>query len=647
MNKAKPVPIQPVRGETVYSLLCRYHRLSVNRSVHYTLAEVFGEHDRYVPHFLAPGNLQTFSDAMTAVPSLNEGRHVAANHTGLGFLTFARSMDFKETLISDMLRQGGARRALARTGLARHVASTVSRVPAFCPSCTVFDQQQLGTPIWHVEHQLVACRVCHIHGDPLVVGTVETGPTVTSRHMLVLPPVVENQSRGLRAFPDDDLASHDDFRWMAEQSHWVLRRPIEEDLSALPEFLRSELIRKGYHGPKRGLDLNAVESDLRSRLRGAFQDFFPRSNGAAASNRWAFRNSASGQPVIPAERLLLLIRLLYPTVEAAVDAMRESSAAAAVTRETAAGPTLVDSHLVHRDGQVREAFSRLGTISLVSAELDLEFVTVRQSLLRQEIPFLRRRSRVQDLKPKIVGALMQGQSPKAVAEVFEVSYSAVLDVIASDVELKKTVKQAQNIALLKKHRKALMRLLKKRPNTTRNEIRRTLPAAHIWLRNNDRDWLETALPAKRIGGQKAGKPGFRLLDIEALDREGEQSLRAAADRLRAITPPERVSRYALLREANFTSRYERNKRNLVAVARALDELEESTLESRRRRLSWAMDSIAKTDKSLSLRALERVSRLERAVIRTERVWISEAMKRLDLIWVGLAPIDDPVDELEA
>lgn len=647
MNKAKLVPLQSVRGETVYSLLCRYHRLAMNRSVHYTLAEVFGDQDRYVPHFLAPGNLQSFSDAMAGCPPLDEGRHVVAHHTGLGFLTFARSIDFKETLISDMLKPGGARRALARTGLARHIASTVSRVPAFCPSCTVFDQQQHGTPIWHVEHQLVASRVCHIHGDPLVIGTAEGGPTVTSRHMLVLPPVLEKKSRGIRAFPNDDIASQDDFRWMAEQAHWVLRRPVEDDLSALPEFLRSELIKKGYHGPKWGLDLIAVESELKSRLRGAFNDFFPRAKGAAASNRWAFRNSVNGQPVIPAERLLLLIRLLYPTVEAAVDAMHASSAVAGITEEAAAGPSLAASHLSNRDHQVREAFARLGTISLVSTELSLDFLAVRQSLLRQEIPFQRRWSRVQALQPKIVKELMRGARPRNVAERFDVSYGAVLDLIASNDELKQAGKLAQRNALLKKHREALTRFLKKHPLATRKEVRQKRGTSHIWLRKNDLLWLEATLPKKRIGGQRAGMPGFRLLDMEALDQEGEQALRAAADRLRAITPPERVSRYALLREANFTSRYERNKHSLVLVARTLDELEECTKESRRRRLSWAMDSIARSDKGLSLRALERISRLDRAVIRAERDWISEVMKRFDLTWVGLAPSDDPVDELAA
>jgi len=647
MSRAKLVPLQPVRGETVYSILCRYHRLSINRSVHYTLTEIFGEQGRCVPHFLAPGNLQTFSDAMTVLPPLNEGRYVVANHTALGYLTFARSMDFKETLISDMLRPGGARRALARTGLARHIESTLSRVPAFCPSCTVADRLQHGTPIWHVEHQLAASRVCHIHGDPLLIGTDEAGPIVTSRHMLVLPPILENPSRGLRAFPDDDAASHEDFRWMAEQAHWVLQRPVEEDLSALPNFLRSELIKNGYHGPKWGLDLNAVESELKQRLRGAYDDFFPRSNGATAVNRWAFRNSVGGQPVIPAERLLLLIRLLYPTVEAAVEAMHKSRDVAELPEDMAAGPALAESRLAHRDNQVREAFTRLGTISLVSTELNLDFLTVRQSLLRQEIPFQRRRSRVQELHSQIVDELKRGASPQAVAEAFEVSYSAVLDLIASNDELKNAVKQVQKDALLQKHRHALSEFLQKNPCATRADIRMALPGAHLWLRKNDLDWLQATLPTRRIGGQKAGMPGFRLVDLDALDREGEQALRAAADRLRAITPPKRVSRYALLREANFTSRYERNKHSLVVVSRTLEELAECTQESRRRRLTWAMDSIARSDKGLSLRALERASGLDRAVIRSERDWISEMMKRYDLTWLGLAPNDDPVDELAA
>lgn len=80
------------------------------------------------------------------------------------------------------------------------------------------------------------------------------------------------------------------------------------------------------------------------------------------------------------------------------------------------------------------------------------------------------------------------------------------------------------------------------PNSTRQQLRRRIPAVYAWLYRNDRDWLNTQLPSGfRHNRRKPRK------DWQSIDTSMAQTLRQEAARLRQLSPPQQITKLTLER----------------------------------------------------------------------------------------------------
>lgn len=119
------------------------------------------------------------------------------------------------------------------------------------------------------------------------------------------------------------------------------------------------------------------------------------------------------------------------------------------------------------------------------------------------------------------------------------------------------------------------------PGATRTELRRHVPAAYSWLYRNDREWLRLHSPERLIR-----TPPRPRIDWDKQDEILYQAIRDAAQVLREMQPPQRVTLAALERQIGRPRWISDRKAKLPKTVALISELSETTDAFRMRRVSW-------------------------------------------------------------
>ena len=152
----------PYPGESLYSILCRYHVRSCNKNDIYTIAQLFGFRTsiRYTvlsPALLAyeTGWLKELS-GITMESLMNENTAFrfslpCADNFGPGKLSTENNTSEKSCIFRRIHRKN----------------IHPSKRLRYCPKCAAEQKRVFGEAYWGVLPQMAGYEVCHIHGEPI------------------------------------------------------------------------------------------------------------------------------------------------------------------------------------------------------------------------------------------------------------------------------------------------------------------------------------------------------------------------------------------------------------------------------------------------------------------------------------------------
>lgn len=167
--------------ETLYSRLCRYHRLSGYEIDRASLHDLIGIHTHVIVSAL-PSKLDTLVSRLPAEADVRVD-DIASNNTLLPFYTaFMPARRAAATY--------AAMRGDSASGIKMSMGLLASRLGGsnhlrFCRICAQEEYISIGQPYWHRVHQLPGVLVCPTHKHALCALGPET--IQLNRHKLILP----------------------------------------------------------------------------------------------------------------------------------------------------------------------------------------------------------------------------------------------------------------------------------------------------------------------------------------------------------------------------------------------------------------------------------------------------------------------------
>lgn len=159
----------PYQDELLYSILARYHLLSMSPSQKQTLLDLFGYSGASAVYDL-PSRLSALSSRLPA-GSLNTPDRLLRRHTMFPLYEPFLPKRRARAVAAKMMGTGKG------GGIHMSIGVMASGVPSprtlrFCSACREEEMASMGEPYWHRTHQAPGVLVCHHHGLPLRKSTV-------------------------------------------------------------------------------------------------------------------------------------------------------------------------------------------------------------------------------------------------------------------------------------------------------------------------------------------------------------------------------------------------------------------------------------------------------------------------------------------
>jgi hypothetical protein len=172
------------------------------------------------------------------------------------------------------------------------------------------------------------------------------------------------------------------------------------------------------------------------------------------------------------------------------------------------------------------------------------------------------------------------------------------------------------------------------PDAGRSQLRKLRPAAYAFLMRHQRTWLElNSPPARKVIYRR------ETVDWAARDQELAIEVNSAGERLRGWIPPVRLTRTAILREAQCVWALRKTLPRIPRTAQALDQLKESRPEFTVRRISAVLKHCLESNQILPTWKIALLSGLRPDMTQepSVRLTLSEARFTLDstLYYAGL------------
>jgi hypothetical protein len=151
--------------------------------------------------------------------------------------------------------------------------------------------------------------------------------------------------------------------------------------------------------------------------------------------------------------------------------------------------------------------------------------------------------------------------------------------------------------------------LKRYPHASRTELRTIQPAAYVFLRRYDSNWLLLNNPPE----VKINNPRLRV-NWATRDRQLAKEVRRCGLRLLALLPPVRLTRTAILREAKCIWVNSQKLRLLPSTRAILARIVEGRLAFALRRIAAVAQYSAETGKPLKVWQISRMSGLREDLV---------------------------------
>ena len=230
---------KPIKNETIFSMVSRYHLLSGHLTYIDTLRAIFGNHKKRIHPYL-PSQLECVGEHFN-LPS----NYLLENHTLYSLFMFFNP-DASGKLIKSIMTNFGS--TILNANLA-HFKMPMFTGHKYCPICSLKEFEKLGCTIWHLEHQVPSITTCAWHEVELL--GIDNSDGELDRK-LILPPTTGIIKQACSA----------DIRF-AQYANLLLKCIPNFNLSVpITELYRQKLREKGFLSDNGTLKFEQVRYEL-------------------------------------------------------------------------------------------------------------------------------------------------------------------------------------------------------------------------------------------------------------------------------------------------------------------------------------------------------------------------------------------------
>ncbi|MBB4013415.1 hypothetical protein GGR36_002761 [Niveibacterium umoris] len=575
---------------------------------------------------------------------------IAQDHTLIPlFLHFAHPKRAADTLTT--ITAGASTNPEATLGITVTQSRNQLHAGKYCPDCFAQDLKTLGFPVFYRQHQPPFVRMCAAHARPLHSSCVRCQSTRKAVSMWqvagrcgcsdpLLPPMFEIGHDALTAAG---------WLWLSQQVSAILAAPIPSEPTAAHLF--AALRNGGFAAVRGGLNSAAMMQALFDH----FGEPLLRELGAGCwcgsqpckhrPGRMLTRSALDGRRIPNVLRMLLLTRLITHDVAtlwkpiAVEHEQRMDKQPTGYGQRSSNGRTHLDARAISSalncaEGKITVAAQRLGVHAYVLAS-DMRHHGIRLPLR----PASAKRLGAERLAT-VRSALSQGMPKNEIARQFDVSEWSILLIELDKPELGTAHREATIARQREKHREALHSFFRSNPSKTRNDFATSHVGTYDWLREYDRNWLDSNLPAPIRNGHNETR-GTRK-EWHQLDQDAVLCIRDTVhEEMTKNDRPTRLTPTRLLSTAGALSVLSRNTQHHYPHAKAeAEKLAETRDQFRKRTIRWALHKYAVQRIPISINQLRRVARLPARQLIEQRDCVIEVAAELGLTFDGrcsLAP----------
>lgn len=161
-QKVKMLPMFPTpqKGESFYSVLCRYHVRSCNYSSESTIMQLFGHHVALNMTLLSPNKISYVSKWVSPQTQITPESMLYEN-TALALMAVTETAKDLQMMKEDVLI--GSNHYSRRLGKINRRLLGLNKHLRFCPECVKEQREKIGTAYWEILPQISGYEFCPIH----------------------------------------------------------------------------------------------------------------------------------------------------------------------------------------------------------------------------------------------------------------------------------------------------------------------------------------------------------------------------------------------------------------------------------------------------------------------------------------------------
>ena len=224
-----PMFPHPYPGESFYSVLCRYHQRSCNKTSGYTMNQLFGKSRRISSTLLTPFRLYEVSHWVSPGSTITPAGMLMKN-TAFPLIKISipdlMIQEHSQVAVSGKSARASSERSYISISRYQRTVLNTSRALRYCPECARIQKKLYGETYWQVLPQVQGVEYCPEHKCPIIATRV----TIDDIHHIFYP-ASDIISAGMekRVVFDEwqRLALHnkDFFIHLSEGIEWIFNNP--------------------------------------------------------------------------------------------------------------------------------------------------------------------------------------------------------------------------------------------------------------------------------------------------------------------------------------------------------------------------------------------------------------------------------------
>lgn len=484
-------------GETIPSLMARIKTLAINRQTKSLYQSLLG------CSYTQTCGIATYRLNLLAAQLQTSVCHLIGKHTPYQYYTHFMNCEHKRRLKKALA--GDNPEALECLTGAVTSRLGIPQYNAFCPHCADKDIELYGAPYWHQFHELPGVTACYMHGVKLIRCPLKP------KHLAVPD------------FRSSEVihASEQEILFAKLSAALLEKAPGRKTLISAVQTYRHQLDLAGYVTPRGMIRSSLLLKDIRQFWSDILQnpDF---KNIRIDGSKQNFVRDVLKQVE---KRTHPVKHILLAGFLEAFPPERVQKLPAAPSSKEAGNAELAISLL-------RQGVS----LNKTSEQSGISYYSVRKLAHQHQISIKTKPGKLSpEQEAETLKLLDQGLPMKKIGEMVGLSESGVDNLLTAHPELRakrQQLKKQNQEALRSDYRSKALQVISENPDLHRKALFEISSELFIWLRNNDKHWLNKHLPppcsAKEAQSLRYKKQGaFWLKKQQVAIRQLQRFIRRA------------------------------------------------------------------------------------------------------------------------